>query len=168
MAAENLAHQQPDPDSTAQPGGSMTPGHLLACAMAFWRSALLLAAHDLGLFATLVSGPQDSAGLEQRLGLRMGVTSDLLAGLVGLGLVVQSGDLYRNTPEASLFLDPAQPQYIGRWLTMASAAMREMADLTFRLRAPAGGCAGAQPPLAGSIWSEIESFLRAPGLGDGA
>lgn len=69
------------------------------------------------------------------------------------------GDCYRNTPEASLFLDPAKSTYIGQWLAIAGAAMRDLADPTIHLwEVSANG--KAHPPLADQMWADIANVLR--------
>jgi DNA-binding IclR family transcriptional regulator len=119
------------------------------------------------LFTELAAGPHDAATLERRLGLRRDASADFLEALVALGLVERSGGHYRNTPEASLFLDPAKPSYIGHWFAMASAAMREMADLTTQLRAGSAN-EHAHPSLADRMWADIAEILRAAGAQDEA
>ncbi len=142
--SDNLQHT----DAIAVSHAEMpTSDRLLESAMAFWRSAVLLIANELGLFAELAAGPRGACVLERRLGLLPDATADLLDALVTLGLVEREGGHYRSTLEASLFLDPAKPAYIGPWLAMASAAMREVADLTSRLRAPGSNELG-RPLLA--------------------
>jgi hypothetical protein len=90
--------------------------------------------------------------------------ADLLDALHALSLVERSNDQYSNTTEASLFLDPASPSYIGRWLVMASAALREMADLTTRLRAVSAdevrANETAHPSLCDEMWTDIAALLR--------
>lgn len=158
---------QHDPATVASHLDATTPDTLLQSVMGFWRSAILLSAHELGLFAELATGPHDAVTLETRLGLRQDATADFLEALVALGLVEQSGSHYRNTPEASLFLDPAKPAYIGRWFAMASAAMREMADLTTHLRA-VGPNEHEHPSPADRMWADIADILRTAGAHDQA
>lgn len=159
MSQEGPADPHPDPAALPGCGNGMTPDRLLGRAMAFWPSALLLCAHELGLFAVLAAGPCDAAALGRRLGLQGDMAADFLDALVDLDLVERCGCLYRNTPEAGLFLDPAGPSYIGRWLAMAGAALREMAALTTTLRA-SGADARARAPLAESMWADIERIMR--------
>ncbi len=135
-----------------------TPDRLLESAMAFRRSAVLLSAHELGLFAELAAGSCDAGTLERRLGLLPDVVADFLDALAALGLVERCGEHFRNTPDASLFLDPANPSYIGRWLAMARAAMREMADLTNRLRATDAPEKGS-PLQVDRMWADIAEIL---------
>lgn len=165
MAADDersaAGHEGEDvPTPSGQPPAAAD--RVLETAMAFWQSAVLVTAHELGLFAALAAGPRDAGALERCLGVRPGAVTDLLDALLMLGLVEQSDDLYRNAPEARLFLDPTQPSYIGRWLAMAGAAMREMADLTARLRAVSAteGSAAEPSSLSDQTWSDIAALLR--------
>jgi methyltransferase family protein len=162
MMSDNLQH----PEATVPSHVELpTPDRLLESAMAFWRSAVLLSANELGLFAKLAAGPCDAGTLERHLGLLPDVTAGFLDALVALGLVERSGEHYRNTHEASLFLDPAKPAFIGHWLAMAGAAMREMADLTNHLRA-AGANEKGHPSPADRMWADIAEILRVAGAHD--
>jgi hypothetical protein len=163
-AFDNLHH--PDVTTSAQTETS-TPDRLLESATAFWRSAVLLSAHELGLFAELAAGPCDADTIERRLGLLPDATADFLDALVALGLVERSGDHYRNTLEARLFLDPAKPAFIGRWLAMASAAMRELADPTRHLRA-AGASEKERASQSDRMWADIAEVLRGASTHDDA
>lgn len=160
MAPTGSDNLRPDRVIAEAQGDPPAHDRLLDCAMAFWQSAVLVSADELGLFAALASGPLDGDSLERRLGLRQGVAADYLDALVTMGLVERSGGHYCNTDEASLFLDPAKPAYIGNWLAMARTAMREMADLTAKLRVPA---ANEQEitSLADRMWADIADILSA-------
>lgn len=163
MAAEDeIRHASDDGTTVTPPCNTLTADRVLETAMAFWQSAVLVTAHELGLFAALAAGPRDAGALERCLGVRPGAVTDLLDALLMLGLVEQSDDQYRNAPEARLFLDPTQPSYIGRWLAMAGAAMREMAELTARLRAVSEieGSATELSSLSDQTWSDIAALLR--------
>lgn len=146
-----------------------TADRVLETAMAFWQSAVLVTAHELGLFAALGAGPCDAGSLERRLGVRPDAITDLLDALLMLGLIERSGEQYRNAPEARLFLDPTQPSYLGRWLAMAGAAMRDMAALTTRLRGVGASEVNAHevsasetapPSLSDQVWADIAALLR--------
>lgn len=160
-----------DHATVAPPRNIPTPDRLLETATAFWQSAVLVSAHELGLFAALAAGPRDACTLGRCLGVRPDAIADLLDALLALGLVERSEDRYRNAPEASHFLDPAQPSYIGRWLAMAGTAMREMADLTARLRMVSANDVSASetepPSLSDRMWTDVATSLRAAwGSGD--
>ncbi len=75
--------------------GSATPEHsplvtsppVLEHAMAFWRSAILLGAYELGIFAELAKGPRTADELIRTLGLRDDAVVDMLDALVKLDLL---------------------------------------------------------------------------------
>ena len=142
------------------------PDYLLESAMAFWRSAVLLSAHELGLFALLTSGPHNACTLAERLGLHPEAASNLLEALLTLRFVEQRGYHYCNSLEASVFLDPAKPTYMGRWLTMARAAMRDMTDLPSQLRMGSTS-QQTQPSLADQVRADIAEILGAAFPNDG-
>jgi hypothetical protein len=150
------SHQDPD-----------TPDRVLEYALGFWRSVILLSADELGVFAALATGPRAAEVLGSQLGLRQDVVEDYLGGLVTLGLVARSEGQYRITREASLYLVPANPSYLGGWLAMARAAMRAMSDLPYQLRAISAP-AQEHPTLAFRMWEDIASILRESFPYDGA
>ena len=153
-----------DDDAVTPPGTAPSADRVLETAVAFWQSAVLVTAHELGLFAALGAGPCDAATLEGLLDLRAGACAELLDALLMLGLVERSDGQYRNALEARLFLVPTSPSSVGHWLAMASAAMRELADLTARLRAlsTAEESTSAAAPLSPSeqLWTDIGALLR--------
>jgi hypothetical protein len=125
-------------------------------AFAFWRSALLLSADELGLFAALASGTADAATIGKRTGIGTEEVDDLLGALAQLGFVVRQSDGYYSLPITARFLDPASPEYVGNWLTMARATMRETIDLTERLHAT-----GARGLPMSAMWADIAAILEA-------
>ena len=166
MAADDeTRHISDDGAAMTPPGAGPTAGRVLETALAFWQSAVLVTAHEVGLFAALAAGPRDAGALARGLGLRPDALTDLLDALLVLRLVEQRDGVYRNAPEAQHFLDPTQPCYMGRWLAMAGAAMREMATLTTRLRAAGVDAASASAPeppaLCEQTWTDIAALLRA-------
>jgi hypothetical protein len=144
----------------------VTPDHLIEVAFAFWRSALLLSAHDLGVFAALTKGPMDAESLIACLDLVADPAPEFLGSLVALGLLEESAGLYRNSAEVDRFLDPAQPGYIGTYLAMASSALREVTGMTNRLRA-ARVNETQRHTLAERMWEDIAGILRATGANEG-
>jgi hypothetical protein len=127
--------------------------------LAFWRSAAVLGAHELGIFAALAAGPDGPDALAARLGLRPDALADLLDALVGLSLLEREGLQYANASVAALFLDPAQPAYLGTFLAMAADAMRTLCDLAAQLREPVAPHAD-QPVLAARMWADIAAIVR--------
>ena len=90
-----------------------TPEGILQLGLGFWGSKTLLSAVELGVFAELGKGPVDTDDLVQRIGLHRRSARDFLDSLVALGMLRREGDLYSNTAETELFLDPSKPTYVG-------------------------------------------------------
>jgi ubiquinone/menaquinone biosynthesis C-methylase UbiE len=79
---------------------------------AFWTSRPLITAVNLGLFehtAEEKTAPQ----VAKRIKAYARATGILLDALAGLGLLKKTKGLYRNTPEADLFLVKSSPYYQG-------------------------------------------------------
>src|SRR5260370_1283748 len=91
--------------------------------MGFWASKTVLSAVELGVFSALASAPSDLAALQARLGLHPRSARDFLDALVALKLLQRDDGVYRNAPDADLFLDKAKPSYVGGVLEMASARL---------------------------------------------
>ncbi len=79
--------------------------------MGGWQA--FLSAIELRLFGALAAGPQAGDALAAKVGLHGRGARPFLDSLVALGLLERRDDLYRNTPEADFYLDPAKPSYVG-------------------------------------------------------
>jgi 3-hydroxy-5-methyl-1-naphthoate 3-O-methyltransferase len=86
----------------------MDPTRILDLASAFWSSAALLTAVDLGLFGALEQGPATAAEIATRTELPPRPAAMLLDAMVALGLCQRDGDRYANTAEAAAFLVPGK------------------------------------------------------------
>ncbi|HEV2819537.1 MAG TPA: methyltransferase [Solirubrobacteraceae bacterium] len=118
----------PEPGATVatktEGGAGPTPDGILQLGMGFWGSKTLLSAVELGLFSELAAvGPTDGEVLRQRLGLHERSWRDFLDALVSLGMLEREDGRYANTPETELFLDRANPAYVGGLLEMANARL---------------------------------------------
>ena len=112
-----------------------TPDRIMALGNAYWGSRTLLSAAELRLFTELAKGPLDASALRERLGLHPRGARDFFDALVALGLLTREDGLYRNGPEADMFLDRAKPSYIGGILEMSSTRLYHYwAGLTDSLR----------------------------------
>jgi methyltransferase family protein len=160
-----MNHRDPDylphKGSAASEQAPVIAAHpVLEHAMAFRRSAVLLSAYELGIFAELAGGPRTADQLTCTLGLRGDTVVDLLAALTHLDLVEPVGSGCRLTVEAGLYLDPRRSTYVGPWLDMAGHAMREMAHLSAQLRA-GDAKSKTQSSLADRMWADIAGILGA-------
>ena len=97
-----------------QPSLSPQPTRIMEMACAFFDSATLFAASDLGVFARLAKAPADGPALARDLGLDERGARLLLDACVALKLLEKSGDVYRNGPEAAAFLVPSCPGDLSR------------------------------------------------------
>lgn len=88
----------------------MDPNRIVDMASAFYESAALFAASDLGIFKTLAEvGPADLEAVAGACGLDRRGGRLLLDACVALGLLEKEEGRYRNGPEAALFLVPGSP-----------------------------------------------------------
>ncbi|HWE52569.1 MAG TPA: methyltransferase [Bryobacteraceae bacterium] len=101
----------------------MTPERILQLGLGFWGAKTLLTAVELNLFTLLETGPLDAAAIGEKLFLNGRGDRDFLDALVALGMLEREDGLYRNVPEAAVFLDRKKPSYIGGLLEMANARL---------------------------------------------
>jgi len=88
---------------------SSDPTAIFREATAFWRSAALFAACDLGVFDGLADGAIKAAELADRLGASKRGVRELLESCVSLGLVEKDGAAYRNAEVAASYLTSGSP-----------------------------------------------------------
>lgn len=100
-----------------------TPDNIMQIGLGFWASKTLLSAVELGVFSALAVSPADLATLQAKLKLHPRSARDFLDALVALKLLERDNGIYRNTPDAELFLDKAKPSYVGGILEMANARL---------------------------------------------
>ena len=100
-----------------------TPEKIMQTGLAFWASKTLLSAVEMDLFTELARHPGDLATLQGRLGLHPRSAGDFLDALVSIGFLSRENGIYRNAPDADLFLDKNKPSYIGGILEMANARL---------------------------------------------
>lgn len=88
----------------------MNPARIVEMASAFYESSVLFAASDLGIFGKLAElGEADADAVAAACGLDRRGARLLLDACVALGLLLKTGDRYRNSPEAAAFLVPGAP-----------------------------------------------------------
>ena len=102
---------------------SSTPENILKLGMGFWASKTVLSAVELGVFSALAGAPCDLEALQTKLRLHPRSARDFLDALVALKLLQRDNGIYRNAPDADLFLDKAKPSYVGGVLEMASSRL---------------------------------------------
>jgi len=92
------------------PGRSSDPNRISSLITAFYRSATLFAATELGIFTELSRVRTASAALlAHTLQLNVRCTTLLLDACVALGLLEKDGLYYRNSMDAETYLVPGRP-----------------------------------------------------------
>jgi SAM-dependent methyltransferase len=106
---------------------TLTPARILEVGMAFWPSKTLLSAVELDVFTTLGDRALTGHDLAQELALHPRANPDFFDTLVALRFLERDGDgpeaLYRNSKEASAFLDKKSPHALTGFLEMANARL---------------------------------------------
>lgn len=88
----------------------MNPARLVEMASAFYDSSVLFAASDLGIFGKLAElGEVDAEAVAAACGLDRRGARLLLDACAAIGLLLKTGNRYRNSPEAAAFLVPGSP-----------------------------------------------------------
>jgi ubiquinone/menaquinone biosynthesis C-methylase UbiE len=117
----------------------LDPSGIMRLATAYWESATLLAANDLGVFAALADGARTAPEVADQLGLEAPALVRLLDACCGLNLIVKQGDNYMLPSISAAFLVPGTPGYLGnglRWARDQYDAWGHLAD-SVRSGAPA-------------------------------
>ncbi len=92
------------------------PGPLVDIALGHWKSRMLDAAVEHGLFDALADSARAPDALAEAVGLSPRGTRALLDGLCALGLVEREGEAYRNAAVAQAFLVRKDPRYLGEFI----------------------------------------------------
>ncbi|MEZ4484768.1 MAG: methyltransferase [Syntrophotaleaceae bacterium] len=95
------------------PEQSWNPQTLLALSNGYWQASVLHAAVKLDLFSALDEKPLSAAGLANRIGADEDGLRRLLAALVAMDLLSESGDRFDCTRSAAIFLSRLSPLYLG-------------------------------------------------------
>ena len=91
--------------------------------------AILMAAHEVGVFGALAAGPAGLDDLAERLGAPRRSLGILLRACVALNLLVREDGRYRCSPLAAATLVPGTPGYLGRLVDKEAFFYRAWAGL---------------------------------------
>ena len=105
-----------------------TAEDILRLGNAFCQAQALLTAAELDLFSLLKDGPATEAEIRERAGLDGRGLPDLLRLLAALGLLVQAGGRFANTPAAQQYLVAGEPGYVGGFLRGAKTNLYPVFD----------------------------------------
>jgi hypothetical protein len=103
---------------------------------AFWESAALMSAIELGVFTALAEGHNTIEAAASAMSIEPINAERLLVAITAMELVVRDGETFTNAPDVDRFLVAGQPSYAGPWMLFGKPRWQDWGELTERLRAP--------------------------------
>lgn len=132
-----------------------SPRSLYAAAYAPVKAEILLAAIQVGLFRHLEE-PLSSDALAAARGWEPRATAVLLNGLAAADILRKQDGRFHNGPEASRFLVPGKPTYLGDHLVRTHQMVTAgLADLPARLQKDPAPQAGQAAPAGKTDWAAM-------------
>jgi SAM-dependent methyltransferase len=103
---------------------------------AFWESAALMSAVELGTFTAIAQGHNTVDSAAAAMDILPVNAERLLTALVAMGLLSREGVEFRNAEDVDRFLVADKPTYAGPWMLFGKPRWDEWGKLTEHLRAP--------------------------------
>lgn len=128
-------------DDTVKAQSRLDPGPLMRLSTAYWDAQTLLTANRIRLFDLLASAALPAEAVAEALHTAPRPTRLLLKACVGLGLLEESADGFRNSPLSSAFLVSGAPGYMGNAIRYSDNLYATWGELEKALREDA-------PPMA--------------------
>jgi SAM-dependent methyltransferase len=97
---------------------------------AFWESATLMSAIELGAFTAIASGHDTIDGAARAMGIEPVNAERLLTVLVAMELLVRDGERFVNAPDVDRFLVQGKPTYAGPWMLFSKPRWEDWGRLT--------------------------------------
>ena len=101
---------------------------------AFWESAALMSAVELGVFTALARGHDTLAELAAEIDIAPLNAERLLTALTAMTLVHRDGDRFRNAEDVQRFLVEDSTAYAGPWMLFGKPRWNGWGELTQRLQ----------------------------------
>jgi len=105
-------------------------------ALAWWKSAALMSAVDLGVFTAVSKGAGDVEAVADAVGISPTNAERLVTVLCALGLLRREGDRLVNAPDAERFLVEGGRDDAGPWILFTRPQWQRWGRLTEHLRDP--------------------------------
>ncbi len=102
---------------------------------AFWESAALMSAVDLGAFTAISRGHDTIEAAADAMGIEPLDAERLMTVLAAMGLLKRDGDKFSNAADAERFLVRGKGQYAGPWMLLGRPDWNEWGRLTDHLKA---------------------------------
>ena len=101
---------------------------------AFWESAALMSAVELGAFTALARGHNTISSAAEAMGIETINAERLLVALTAMELLDRNGDEFSNKPDVERFLVEGEPSYAGPWMLFGKPRWQGWGELTERLK----------------------------------
>ncbi len=101
---------------------------------AFWESAALMSAVELGVFTAISNGANTIERTAEAVHIEPINAERLLTALVAMDLLSRDGDVFANAPDVNRFLVEGEPTYAGPWMLFGKPRWDGWGRLTEHLR----------------------------------
>ncbi len=105
-------------------------------AKAFWESAALMSAVEIGIFTAIARGHSTVAAVAAETQIEPQNAERLLTALTAMELVSLDEDTFTNAPDVQRFLVEDSASYAGPWMLFTKPRWEAWGKLTERLRQP--------------------------------
>ncbi len=102
---------------------------------AFWESAALMSAVELGTFTAIAQGHDTIDSAAAAMGIEPINAQRLLTALVAMELIHRNGDAYCNADDVERFLVEGMPSFAGPWMLFSKPRWDSWGKLTEHLKA---------------------------------
>lgn len=110
---------------------------LQGIAKAFWESAALMSAVELGAFTAIAGGADTIDKAAHAMGIEPVNAERLLTALTAMDLVRRSGETFANADDVQRFLVEGSPSYAGPWMLFGKPRWEQWGKLTEHLQVKA-------------------------------
>ena len=104
---------------------------------AFWESAALMSAVELGVFTAIANGANTIESCAAAVDIDPLNAERLLTALAAMQLLARNGDAFSNAPDVDRFLVAGKPTYAGPWMLFGKPRWDGWGKLTEHLRSGA-------------------------------
>jgi hypothetical protein len=105
---------------------------------AFWESAALMSAVELGVFTAIAEGHDTIEAVAEAVDIEPVNAERLLIVLTAMALLERAGDRFSNAADVDRFLVEGRPTYAGPWMLFGKPRWEGWGNLTEHLRVRAG------------------------------
>jgi predicted nicotinamide N-methyase len=102
---------------------------------AFWESAALMSAIELGAFSAISEGANTIEAAAKAMEIETINAERLLITLTAMELLNRNGEVFSNAPDVERFLVRGKKSYAGPWMLFGKPGWRQWGNLTEHLRA---------------------------------